>query len=83
MALIKEMTPVEIERNGFDALCSRLGPAGAIRYLQQAGLGRGDYTAERAAILRGVSLDEIAEEAQEIEKTWPRGKKRPSRRKKR
>ncbi len=62
MKTAERMTPAELEREGFRALCDRLGVAGALRYIQRTGLGAGDYTRERAAILRGISLDDLLPE---------------------
>ncbi|MFH1108265.1 MAG: hypothetical protein V1790_03575 [Planctomycetota bacterium] len=55
----KSMTLHEIRREGLDALLDRLGPAGAIRFLQQYDAGRGDYTRQRHRWLDGVTIDEV------------------------
>ena len=72
------MTAPEIDRLGFKALCDALGLAGALRFLQQAGAGSGNYTRERDAILRGVSLGMLAKEARAFDERRGRRKKRPA-----
>lgn len=58
----KYMTDEEIRREGFDALLERLGPAGAIRFIQQYEQGRGDYTRDRDQWLDSITVDEAAGE---------------------
>ena len=41
----------EIRTIGFEALLRELGPAGAIRFIQQYETGSGDYTRDRRKIL--------------------------------
>ncbi len=53
-------TAMDLQREGFRALCDRLGLAGAVRFLWQVEAGHGDYTKERARIVRGAQVDEIA-----------------------
>lgn len=55
----KPRSPIEVQREGFDALLERLGPADAIRFLQQYDSGHGDYTAERHKWLDGLTVDEV------------------------
>jgi len=55
-------TLAELRRVGIDALIKALGPVGMARFLQQFGSGRGDYTAERYAILGGPTVDELIDE---------------------
>ena len=59
---IEHRSPAEIERLGFAALCERLGPADAIRFLQQFDLGRGDYTRERDHLFKGDTIDSLVDE---------------------
>ncbi len=49
----------EIRREGLRALLERLGPGGTLRFLQQFDPGQGDYTAERAQWLEGMTIEEI------------------------
>ncbi len=53
-------TAMELQRAGFQALCDRLGLAGAVRFLWQVEAGRGDYTKERGRIVRGARVDDVA-----------------------
>ena len=43
----KTLTLYEIRTIGFEALLRELGPAGAIRFIQQYESGHGDYTRNR------------------------------------
>ena len=51
---------VEVNAVGLRALVRALGVADTARFLHQFGPGRGDYTAERDALLGNPSLDEAA-----------------------
>lgn len=53
-------TAMDLQREGFRALCDRLGLAGAVRFLWQLEAGHGDYTKERDKIVRGARVEEIA-----------------------
>lgn len=57
----KHMTAHDLRREGLQALFDRLGPAGAIRFLQESDPGRGDYTQERQAWLKDLSVDDVAQ----------------------
>jgi hypothetical protein len=52
----------EIRTIGFEALLRELGPAGAIRFVQQYETGRGDYTRDRKKLLPKKSIREIGRE---------------------
>ncbi len=52
----------EIRTLGFEALLRELGPAGAIRFIQQYETGHGDYTRDRHKILPKKSVREIGKE---------------------
>lgn len=52
----------EIRTVGFEALLRELGPAGAIRFIQQYETGQGDYTRDRKKLLPKKSVREIGEE---------------------
>jgi hypothetical protein len=52
----------EIRVIGFEALLRELGPAGAIRFMQQYETGSGDYTRSRRKILPKKSVREIGRE---------------------
>lgn len=55
----ENLTLYEIRTIGFDALVRELGPAGAIRFIQQYEPGHGDYTRIRKKLLPGESVREI------------------------
>lgn len=61
-------TLAELRRVGLDALVKALGPVGMARFLQQFGSGRGDYTAERHAILGNPTVDELVDELGRLQK---------------
>ena len=52
----------EIRTVGFEALLRELGPAGAIRFIQQYETGQGDYTRDRKKLLPKKSVREIGRE---------------------
>lgn len=58
----KYLTLYEIRTIGFEALLRELGPAGAIRFLQQYETGRGDYSRDRHKFLPKVSIEEIGKQ---------------------
>jgi hypothetical protein len=53
------MTPVELNRRGFNALVNALGYADAIRFIRQFDNGSGDYTKERHQWLDKLTLEDI------------------------
>lgn len=53
------MTPVELRRQGLEALINALGYVGMIRFLEQFDTGSGDYTKERHQRQDGVTVAEI------------------------
>ena len=58
----------EVNATGLDALVRALGIADAARFLQQYGPGFGDYTAERDALLAGLSMDDVVQLTKEHER---------------
>jgi hypothetical protein len=60
------MTPIELRQKGYQALVDSLGAVDAILFLQQAGWGNGDYTAERHQRLSSVTRDEFWQDIQRI-----------------
>ncbi len=52
----------EIRTIGFEALLRELGPAGAVRFIQQYETGHGDYTRDRRKLLSKRSVREIGSE---------------------
>ena len=45
-----------------EALVEKLDPGGALQFIHQFETGRGDYTKERATILKSVSLKKLRTE---------------------
>lgn len=56
------LTLYEIRTVGFEALMRELGPAGAIRFIQQYESGSGDYTRDRKKRLPKKSVREIGKQ---------------------
>lgn len=56
------LTLSEIRIIGFEALLRELGPAGAIRFMQQYETGRGNYTRDRRKWLPRKSVREIGKQ---------------------
>jgi len=56
------LTLYEIRTIGFEALLRELGPAGAIRFIQQYEAGHGDYTRNRKKLLPKKSVREIGKQ---------------------
>jgi hypothetical protein len=59
------MSPLEIRRKGLEALAQALGPVGMLRFLQQFGNNKGDYTQEREQLLEGITMNDILAKIQE------------------
>lgn len=57
----------EIYRAGLEALRRELGVVGMIRFLQQVKPPSGDYTAERAELHAGTSMDEVIAAIEKIQ----------------
>jgi len=53
------MTPIELQKKGFEALVKTLGIVDAIRFIQQYDSGSGDYTQERHQWLDQLTMDDI------------------------
>ena len=60
------MTPIELRQKGYQALVASLGTINVIRFLQQAGWGVGNYTAERQQSLAPVTREEFWQDIQRI-----------------
>ena len=58
----ESLTLYQIRTIGFEALIRELGPAGAIRFIQQYETGHGDYTRDRKKLLPKKSVREIGRE---------------------
>ncbi len=50
------MTPVEIQKAGWEALKKQLGLPGALRFLLQYERGEGDYTKLRQKYVKGKTV---------------------------
>ena len=55
----EQMSPIQIRRQGLEALVAALGPVGTVRFLHQFDNGSGDYTQEREQWLAALSLEDI------------------------
>jgi hypothetical protein len=53
------MTPIELNRKGFQALVDSLGYVDAVRFIKQFDNGEGDYTKDRDRWLGDRTLDNI------------------------
>ncbi len=60
----RTMTLMEVHYAGLAALSERLGAVGMVRFLQQFGVGYGDYSVERHAWLKPVDVKTLAEQIQ-------------------
>lgn len=49
----------EITRNAIDLLSKEMGVVNTVRFLNQFTTGYGDYTKERDALFKDLTLDEI------------------------
>jgi len=52
-------TPSEIAVTGFKALVDKLGPGGALSFINQYEAGAGDYTKERRKTFKGMTLSQM------------------------
>ena len=68
----ENLTLYEIRTIGFDALIRELGPAGAIRFIQQYESGHGDYTRNRKKLLPKRSVREIARQIMKQRQSKPK-----------
>jgi len=59
------LEPVELRRQGFDALVAALGWANAVRFLQQYETSRLDYTRERDQFLPDWNAETLVQKARE------------------
>ncbi|NEO03610.1 MAG: hypothetical protein F6K50_52475 [Moorea sp. SIO3I7] len=60
------MTPIELRQKGYYALVKELAQVDAIRFLQDVGLGFGDYTQEPQQSLKNVTRSDFWQDIQEI-----------------
>lgn len=53
------MKSTEIRQQGYKALMDALGVAGTLRFLQEIGVGYGDYTKERQQSLDQLKMEDF------------------------
>jgi hypothetical protein len=58
--------PVELRRQGFEALVKCLGWVNAARFIQQYESGQGDYTKERDQILPDWDAETMVRKAKDL-----------------
>jgi hypothetical protein len=56
---ISHLTPIEIQRAGWNILKKQLGPVGALRFLLQYEKGEGDYTKLRRKMFKGETVEKL------------------------
>jgi len=59
------MTPLEVNRLGYQALTNALGFDGMIRFLRQFEMGSGDYTKDRHQWLDQFTVEDIFNQVQQ------------------
>ena len=64
-----KMTPIELQRKGFQALVEALGLVEAIRFIHQYDSGSGDYTKERHQWLDQLTMDDILADLEQRQQT--------------
>ncbi|MEX2219480.1 MAG: hypothetical protein WD749_12070 [Phycisphaerales bacterium] len=62
------VNPAKLRRRGIELLVRELGHADAMRFLQQLGAGRRDYTAERGQLAPAMTDEETLAEADRLAK---------------
>lgn len=60
------MSEDDIHQAGLEVLHCELGTVGMIRFIQQFNKGSGDYTAERAKLQAGMTLDDVMTAIQKV-----------------
>jgi len=59
MSQITDLTPVEIQKAGWEALKKKLGLVGALRFLLQYEKGEGDYTELRRELFKDETVESL------------------------
>lgn len=59
MNQISNLTPIEIQKAGWEALKKQLGLVGALRFLLQYERGEGDYTKLRRKMFKGETVESL------------------------
>lgn len=57
MSQVLDLTPIEIQKAGWDALKNKLGLSGALRFILQYEKGEGDYTKLRKKLYKDETVD--------------------------
>jgi hypothetical protein len=64
----------EVTGRAIEVLSRELGPADALRFINQFTNGYGDYTTEREALFEGLTLDQIVSEIKQARESRSSGK---------
>ena len=59
MSQIRDLTPVEIQKAGWEALKKQLGLVGALRFLLQYEKGERDYTELRRELFKDETVESL------------------------
>jgi len=59
MRQISNLTPMEIQKAGWEALKKQLGLVGALRFLLQYEKGEGDYTKLRKELFKNETVESL------------------------
>jgi len=68
MNQIMNLTPVEIQKAGWEALNKQLGLVGALRFLLQYEKGEGDYTVLRRELFKDETVESLLDRMRKEEK---------------
>ena len=71
----------ETTHKAIAVLSKELGIVETVRFLNQFGTGFGDYTRDRDAIFRGLTMDEILSEIRRTHRRRPNKRIQPTRKK--
>ena len=61
------MTPIEMNRLGYQALFDALGFDGMVRFFSQFNTGKGNYTEERFQWPNNLSLEDVFSEVEKVQ----------------
>ena len=73
------LTPVEIQRAGWEALKKELGLTGALRFLLQYERGEGDYTKLRRKLFKGETVESLTDKMRKRRRTSENSKRTEAR----
>ena len=59
---LKELTPAEVRRAGWEALTEKLGPVSALKFILDYDQGKGNYTELRQKIFKGKAVKGIIQD---------------------